>query len=822
MDEIVTLAKTIKRLLQTRRTAWVDWRIVSTEIDGTPIKLEHYKALAELPNWKGLFTCNNSVVKLTETGIRFADSHNESKLRETQLIAKAVKSYAAGLRCIELEILNVCTIKTVGTKTVQAIAVEISDEITPSQTPVEFRPKNRGAYTHGKIVGHDSDGGIIYVSFDRQIYPSDLPAKLFIDKRELLRQLAIRLENLLTIPLLGKSLNYGNKESHISITENDSSMVAHNLAALPIPWSKFLWGPPGAGKTYALGKLAATLCERFPEENILIVTPSNRSVDVAFEQFINLIMDYKLGNLIKARKLLRYGYPRIKGIIEKPELLGPANLDILSKKVNEISTRLNKAERNKAPSSELAVILTELLTAQEELKDAVNNHIKECRVVATTTTLAYLESSPVSKIVWDTVIVDEVTMVPPATCMFLASIAKKRILFAGDPQQLGPVYETSRSHTATEDEYIWMGKDVFEKSGLSEGFGETRQTHFSDDRLAIITSQRRCTSEIWSWVEHLYKGINNLTEDTNLKKIINLPPCAGKAVVVLDTYNVNGVAKCSKHGRSWQNEYTATLALEVASMIAAEADQAISIAIISPYRAQVQIINKLIRQEMNAEHTPYKKARIEAGTVHQFQGSGADIVIFDMVDGSGRTGLGNLLKGDTGIRLVNVALTRAKGKFILLVDRKWYIDNCESADNPILFNLIAGRRRVESLKVDPPRTLSNTIQRKQLESPIEEFLYNAFTEQYPDLHLTLQYEIKDELGNVVTRADFAFPNVKYAVYCDGKQWHLREDRWERDLRQRNKLAELGWVFSVFSGADLYRDAKKCAEQVFNTYKARKR
>jgi len=58
------------------------------------------------------------------------------------------------------------------------------------------------------------------------------------------------------------------------------------------------------------------------------------------------------------------------------------------------------------------------------------------------------------------------------------------------------------------------------------------------------------------------------------------------------------------------------------------------------------------------------------------------------------------------------------------------------------------------------------------------------------------------------------------VYCDGRQWHLREDRWQRDCRQRNRLAELSWVFSVFTGSDIYRNPSECVAQIRRTYRGR--
>jgi very-short-patch-repair endonuclease len=107
------------------------------------------------------------------------------------------------------------------------------------------------------------------------------------------------------------------------------------------------------------------------------------------------------------------------------------------------------------------------------------------------------------------------------------------------------------------------------------------------------------------------------------------------------------------------------------------------------------------------------------------------------------------------------------------------------------------------------------------ESPIEERLAVAMRD-FPDLAgLVPQFEIRDDDGEFVSRADFAFPEEKYAVYCDGREWHVREDLWQRDLRQRNRLAELGWTFSVFSGREILTDADACARQVGDTFMRRK-
>ena len=64
---------------------------------------------------------------------------------------------------------------------------------------------------------------------------------------------------------------------------------------------------------------------------------------------------------------------------------------------------------------------------------------------------------------------------------------------AGDPRQLGPVYEKNRRNSDLD--YEWMGQDIFDKSGISKGQSESRYIRIADARLARITGQRRCAPE---------------------------------------------------------------------------------------------------------------------------------------------------------------------------------------------------------------------------------------------------------------------------------------------------------------------------------------
>ncbi|PKO03592.1 MAG: hypothetical protein CVU43_01715 [Chloroflexi bacterium HGW-Chloroflexi-5] len=822
LDILNTLIRTIYKLMKSSENDWVSWESVSKEIDGHNGKSELYSALADIEDYRFYFVKHKEKnVILSEIGIRYVQSLPIQQQSEMQIIKQAIISYSRSLNPISIKINSILKVTKVEKKYVYAISCELSDETIPTETPVEIISDDRSSRVQGRIVGQDTINSIIFVSLDCHIFEDILPAHLKLDRGFLLSKLAEKFDRIELFPNHIESLflNPTDNNKKLVIYSTDSKIVADQLNALPIPWSRVLWGPPGAGKTFALGRLVIDQLTTNKDSRILIVAPSNRAADNALIQILNQIKesdDDFLNSLFRDRKILRFGYPRKKEILENSELLGPEELDVLNQKVRDTAESISIAERENKTDDEISIIRAKLLAFQEEVKNAVNIHINESQVIVTSVTLAYVTETIATFQNWDLVIVDEVTMVPASMCTFLASLSKYRLLLAGDPRQLGPVFE--RSKYTTETMFEWMGRDIFDKTGISRGQGVERKIDTTDSRLAIISSQRRCSSGIWNKVQHLYQGITNLVDQSKYRSIIQLPP-KPEEIVLMDYSNPDKniesdtFSGCKNYSKSWQNLYTADLAIEVALSIAAEAKEKISIAIISPYRAQVKLLRQRIRTELQAKSTPYDNYNIESGTVHQFQGSDADIVIFDLVDGYGRNQLGKLLKNDEGLRLVNVALTRAKAKFILIADKVWCAKAIIREDNPILWDLIFRLNDSEQIPVSPPKN-----QNVLVESPIEDKLLKSMM-SIPQLKgVVCQHTIFNK-SSIVSRADFAFPELKYAIYCDGKQWHLVQNQWQRDHRQRNKLIELGWVFSVFSGNDINNNVENCASQVLNTYRS---
>ncbi len=82
------------------------------------------------------------------------------------------------------------------------------------------------------------------------------------------------------------------------------------------------------------------------------------------------------------------------------------------------------------------------------------------------------------------------------------------------------------------------------------------------------------------------------------------------------------------------------------------------------------------------------------------------------------------------------------------------------------------------------------------------------------------HEVRDDEGRLVTVPDFAWPDVKLAVYCDGFAFHGSLDTLELDARKRNFLQSRGWTVLTYWGRTILKDPAACAQQVAEVYRQR--
>jgi superfamily I DNA and/or RNA helicase len=90
-------------------------------------------------------------------------------------------------------------------------------------------------------------------------------------------------------------------------------------------------------------------------------------------------------------------------------------------------------------------------------------------------------------------------------------------------------------------------------------------------------------------------------------------------------------------------------------------DERIDVGIISPYRAQVQLLRRLVRG--TAYFKPYRHL-IAVNTVDGFQGQERDVILISLVRANDEGQIGFL----RDLRRMNVAITRARMKLIILGD----------------------------------------------------------------------------------------------------------------------------------------------------------
>jgi len=335
-----------------------------------------------------------------------------------------------------------------------------------------------------------------------------------------------------------------------------------------------------------------------------------------------------------------------------------------------ICAGLPAAESLKAQIAPLDAELKDLLQRLTELRSRIDamekNVISEARVVAATLTKCYVGDQLEGQ-TFDAVIVDEISMALPPLLFIAGGRALQRVILVGDFKQLPPIVRSDSEIAA-----LRLGQDAFH---LARVVVVDKEDHkpVKHSALARLRTQRRMLPAIADAARQIsyQEGLDD-HEDVKTR----VPPLwlrflPENPLVVIDTADLH--CWCGRRAGSLSrfNLYSSQISVELAAMAAAKIgkpddDDPKPIGIVTPYAAQSRLLRRLIEA---LELEPW----VRVGTVHTFQGGEADLIIFDSVldEPYWTARLCNPNETKEVKRDLNVALTRAKSKFVLVGSSEW-------------------------------------------------------------------------------------------------------------------------------------------------------
>lgn len=521
----------------------------------------------------------------------------------------------------------------------------------------------------GAILSYDQLNNIIYFECSSRLNTS-LYYFLEIDNVIIINPVIDVLETYNRDGITGLAKKIGNKKSYptslsqqllLESKQLDPSQTKAANSAINSDIS-FIWGPPGTGKSHCLSVILDKLHKR--GERTLVVSIANVAVDQLLTRTLNLVdreHPFNSTQLINNGEILRIGYITEEPLVKRFDN-APSSKQILTlyKSIRETQEKISKTKDEHIK----AQLISQKRAFSREIDEIQKKRIERANLVFTTATKAIIDNK-ISGTDFDNLVIDEASMMSIPYLYGLLKRISKRLIIAGDFAQLSPI---CISQTNLADKYL--KKDLFSLAGISKNSTD----HSS---LSMLTINRRASEEICSlYNDAFYQGkmqvAKNGSESTK----------GGIFYVPLE-----GVGAEMTESKSRRNTYSFSI---VTDFVVKQLTQTNSfIGIISPYRAQVNDYKRFFKESNLPKELT---SRLKIGTIHTFQGSEADTIIFDTVDTTD-IGVGRLFHHEQGERLINVAISRAKDTLIVFGDLEaFYKSNQVSAKVLKVLNRIKSRK----------------------------------------------------------------------------------------------------------------------------------
>jgi hypothetical protein len=337
------------------------------------------------------------------------------------------------------------------------------------------------------------------------------------------------------------------------------------------------------------------------------------------------------------------------------------SISLLESNLAQVTAELQGCERQQLAELSLDLShrqleITEAIAMLEKfMRDLRLSLLDRARIVATTASRALISAGDLSQ--FDVVLVDEASMLPLPLSFILSGLAKDKVVIAGDFRQL-PAVAISDSHIVRH----WYSRDVFECAGVVDAV----DGGVSHPCIATLTTQFRSNATLCGIInERFYAGLLH-TAEADTEHVVFRDPLTylnRYPVVLVDTSPLSPLGQTPQGSKS--NLHHALLCRKIALSLSAAglSETTDGLGVIAPYRPQVSLIRELLDE--------YGLTIVSSGTVHRFQGSEKRAIILDLTDSPPHS-LGAFLAPrslrDTGSRLLNVALSRARDHLFVVAN----------------------------------------------------------------------------------------------------------------------------------------------------------
>lgn len=439
---------------------------------------------------------------------------------------------------------------------------------------------------------------------------------------------------------------------------------------------QFVWGPPGTGKTSTLAATVAALVEA--GRKVLVLAHSNAAIDVAMVRVAAFMKD---SAELAADQVLRVGTPQLTDARECSAILPD---EIIARRFPGLGDERRKLEAargrisgdirgstqsNKSSVTEFESVRQQLAAIDSQLMEGQAALVRDAHVVGCTLAKAVIDSQLWSMDL-DAVIVDEASMAGVPFVMAIAARAPRTLACFGDFRQLPPIAISEKASAKA-----WFGRDIFEVAGVVSRVEEGTR----DRRLSILQTQYRMGETIAAAVSEVaYFSLlaSHVDAIARARELATIGPQPGVEVTIVDTSALNTSCLVDASPRSFSRFNPRAAA--VSALLAQQCHQAgLETGVITPYRAQVALLATLLRSSTG----------ITAASMHKFQGSERDAIIIDLVDAVPQNGPSRLTgkDEDLALRLLNVGISRARGKLMLVVDLSFLRDRAPRTSPALRF-----------------------------------------------------------------------------------------------------------------------------------------